>query len=54
MDWCGLPERATAEGLRELRAAGVLVDAGQIASHNGHSPTPLYVLNPHFVLNSGS
>jgi hypothetical protein len=43
MDWCGLPERATAEGLRELRAAGVLIEAGRLDTP-GRQPTSLYLL----------
>lgn len=45
MDWCRLPERAACEGLRELRDAGVLVEAGSL-DNPGQRPTPLYHPNP--------
>jgi hypothetical protein len=48
MDWCGLPERATGDGLRELRSAGVLSAAGSIETA-GRQPTPLYRLAPECV-----
>jgi hypothetical protein len=43
--WCGLPERAAGEGLRELRAAGVLLQSGALDTP-GRKPTPLYHLAP--------
>lgn len=43
--WCGLPEGATREALRELHSAGVLLQVGALDTP-GRKPTPLYHLSP--------